>query len=130
MLEQSFEHAQILLLSANLERSYFYEQSSEVMTSGRFKAPTAINWLINEISRKFQLFSPHYHPHTHSWDASPFTEAQRTQPGPLHNRTHPYMDGQDFMALIIEISRKFPLFSPHHRPPAHSRDASPFNEAQ
>ena len=32
--------------------------------------------LINEISRKFQLFSPHHRPHTYSLDVSPFTEAQ------------------------------------------------------
>ena len=43
-------------------------------------------YLINELSRKFPLFSPpqapHHCAHTHSREALPFTEAQRTQPGP------------------------------------------------
>ena len=45
--------------------------------------------------RKFPLFlpaqAPCHHPHTQSWDTSPFTEAQRTQPSPLDHRTHHYM---------------------------------------
>ena len=90
--------------------------------------------LFNEISWKFPLFSLHHRPHTHSQDASPFTEAQQTQPGPLEHRTHPYMDRQDstalWLSLINEISRKFPLFSPHHCPHTHSWDASPFTEVQ
>ena len=45
--------------------------------------------LINEISRKLPLFSPHHRPHTHSWNSSPFTEAQRTQPNPFDHRTYP-----------------------------------------
>ena len=45
MLEQSFEYAHILSLSAKLERSKFYERSSEVTTLERLKAPTVINRL-------------------------------------------------------------------------------------
>ena len=85
-------------------------------------------WPYFKISRKFPLFSPAQAPHLQPphtfWDASPFTDAQRTQPGPLDHRTHPYMDGQDYMALwpYFKISRKFPLFSPAqapHLPPPH-----------
>ena len=95
--------------------------------------------LINEISHKL-LFSPHHCPHIHSCDASPFIEAQQTQPGPLDHRIRPlygqtrlmYMGGQDygFMALINEISWKFPLFSPHRCPHTYSLDVSPYTEAQ
>ena len=66
--------------------------------------------LINEISQKFPLFSPYHRPHTHSQAASPF----RTQTDSLDHRTHPLhgrTSSYGFMALINEISQKFPLFS-------------------
>ena len=89
--------------------------------------------LNNDISQKFPLFSPHHRHHTHSRDASPFTEVQRTQPSPLDHMTHPLYGRTRLycsMGLNNDSSRKFPLFSPHHRPRTHSRDASPFTEVQ
>ena len=77
--------------------------------------------LINELSQKFRLFSPvqapHHRPTTHPRDALPLTEAQQTQPGPLDLRTQPLYGWTrlyGFMALINEISQKFPLY--FHQP--------------
>ena len=76
---------------------------------------------------------PHQRPHTHSRDTSPFTEAQRTQLGPLDHRTI-WTRLCGFMILINEISQKFPLISPaqapHHRPHTQSQDTSPFTRAK
>ena len=72
-------------------------------------------------------------PHTHSWDSSPFTEAQRTQPSQFNHRTHPQYGRTRiyvFMALLMTFLGKKPLFSPHHRPHTHSWDSSHFTEAQ
>ena len=88
--------------------------------------------LIYVFSRKFPLFSPHHRPHTHSLNAFSFTEA-RYQPSLFNHMTHPLYGRTRLygsMALIYEFSRKFPLFSPHHRPHTHSLNAFSFTEAQ
>ena len=78
---------------------------------------------------KIPSISPHHRLHTHSLDASPFTEVQRTQ-SIRPQDTPPIWTDIRHKGLINEISRNFPLFSPHHRPHTLSRDVSPFTEVQ
>ena len=92
--------------------------------------------LINEIFGNYHYFHRITSP-THILGV-PHLTPRHNKPNPVRWTTGhtPYIDGQDygFMALINELSRKLPLFSPaqapHHRPHMHSRDASPFTEAQ
>ena len=62
---------------------------------------------INKIYREKPLFSPHDRPpHTHSWDSSPFTEAQLTQPSPFDHRTHP-LYGRTALYVSMALLTKF-----------------------
>ena len=45
-------------------------------------------------------------PHTHSWDFSPFTEAQVTQPSPFDQRTHP-LYGRTGLYVSMALLTKF-----------------------
>ena len=95
--------------------------------------------IINKLSWKVSLFSPAqaqpHCPHIQSWDASSFsfTEAQRTQPGPLDHRTHT-LNGlrlYGIVALINKLSWKFsPAQAQPYRPHTQYWDASPFTKAQ
>ena len=62
--------------------------------------------LINKNSRKLPLFSLHHRPHTHSWDFSPFTEAQRAQPSPFDHRTHT-LYGRTGLYIFMALLTKF-----------------------
>ena len=84
-------------------------------------------------SHYFHCIIPHIHILGHLTFHRGTTNPTRSvglQDTPLYGRTRLY----DFMALINEIDRKLPLFSPaqapHHRLHTHSRNASPFTEAQ
>ena len=70
--------------------------------------------------------APPHHPHTHSRDASLFTEAQQTQPGalncrplPLYGRTRLY----GFMALINDYFHRITV--PHRHLTFHQGTTNP-----
>ena len=50
--------------------------------------------------------APTHLPHTHSWDSSPFTEAQRTQPSPFDHRTHT-LYGRTGLYVFMALLTKF-----------------------
>ena len=137
----------LLFLQHHRPHTYFQEPNPVRWTTGHTHYMDGQDYgfimgLINEIAQKFPLFSPFHLHHFTSTTSPPLHIVSGRLP--LHRGTtnltqsvrpqytHPIWTDKTLWlyGLNNDISRKCPLFSPHHRPHTHCQDASPFIEVQ